>query len=70
MSASIPAVAVGALSVVIGAWKEAYTIVDRIGITLQRDPYTVKPLVEFYFRKRVGGDVCNYDAIKIGVIAV
>lgn len=70
MSASIPVVAVGAMAVVIADWKEAYTIIDRIGITLQRDPYTVKPLVEFYFRKRVGGDVCNYDAIKIGVIAV
>ena len=44
-------------------------IVDRLGITIQRDPYTAKPMVEFYTRKRVGGDVANYQAIKIGVIA-
>lgn len=68
MSASMPAVAANAMAVAIADWKEAYTIVDRLGITIQRDPYTVKPLVEFYVRKRVGGDVCNFDAIKIGTI--
>lgn len=69
MSTSMPAVAANALSVALGAFKEAYMIVDRLGITVQRDPYTAKPLVEMYFRKRVGGDVTNFDAIKIGVIA-
>ena len=69
MSTSMPAVAAGALSVALADWGEAYVIVDRLGITVQRDPYTVKPFVEFYTRKRVGGDLINYDAIKIGVIA-
>ena len=69
MSTTMPAVAAGALSVALADWKEAYTIVDRLGITIQRDPYTVKPLVEFYTRKRVGGDVTNFEAIKIGVIS-
>jgi len=45
-------------------------VVDRLGITIQRDPFTQKPMVEFYTRKRVGGDVVNFQAIKIGVIAV
>jgi HK97 family phage major capsid protein len=69
MSTSMPAVTANTLSVALGAFKEAYMIVDRLGITVQRDPYTDKPLVEMYFRKRVGGDVTNFDAIKIGVIA-
>ncbi len=70
MSTTMPQIAAGALSVVIADWAEAYMVVDRLGISIQRDPYTVKPMIEFYTRKRVGGDVINYQAIKIGVIAV
>ena len=69
MSTTMPQVAAGALSVAIADWREAYMIVDRLGITVQRDPFTVKPFIEFYTRKRVGGDVTNFQAIKIGTIA-
>jgi HK97 family phage major capsid protein len=70
MSVSMPQVAANALSVVLGDFSEAYQIVDRLGITVQRDPFTVKPLIEFYTRKRVGGDMVNGQALKIGVISV
>ena len=70
MSTSVPAVAANALSVVYADFRQAYTIVDRLGITIMRDPFSSKPLVEFYSRKRTGGGVVNWDAIKIGVIAV
>jgi len=70
MSVSMPQVAANALAVALGDFSEAYQIVDRLGITIQRDPYTVKPLIEFYTRKRVGGDMVNGQALKIGVIAV
>lgn len=56
--------------VALADWAEAYMVVDRLGITIQRDPFTVKPYIEFYTRKRVGGDVINYQAIKLGVMAV
>jgi len=69
MSTTMPTVAASALSVALADWAEAYTIVDRLGITIQRDPFTVKPYVEFYTRKRVGGDVTNYQAIKLGIIS-
>jgi HK97 family phage major capsid protein len=69
MATSMPVVGAGAYSVALADWKAAYMIVDRIGITLQRDPYTRKPFIEFYFRKRVGGDVINFQAIKLGVIS-
>jgi len=69
MSTTMPAVAANALSVALADWREAYMIVDRLGITVQRDPYTVKPFIEFYTRKRVGGDVSNFEAIKIGKIS-
>lgn len=45
-------------------FKLAYYIVDRLGMVLLKDPYTGKPNVRFYFRKRVGGDIVNFDAIK------
>jgi HK97 family phage major capsid protein len=68
MSTTMPVIAANALSVALADWKSAYTIVDRLGITVQRDPYTSKPFVEFYTRKRVGGDITNFHAIKIGTI--
>lgn len=70
MSTTMPVVAANALSVVLADWREAYMIVDRLGITVQRDPYTAKPFVEFYTRKRVGGDVIGFEAAKIGKISV
>jgi HK97 family phage major capsid protein len=63
--ADMPELANGSLSIVFANFKEAYTIVDRIGIRTLRDPYTQKPLVLFYTTKRVGGDVTNFDAIKL-----
>lgn len=66
MSPTMPAIAASSLSFALAEWTEAYMIVDRLGITIQRDPYTAKPLVELYTRKRVGGDVANFEAIKIG----
>lgn len=70
MSTTMPVVAAGALSVAIGDWAAGYMIVDRLGITVQRDPFTAVPYVIFYTRKRVGGDVINFQAIKLGVVAV
>ena len=55
----------GTLPVAIADWKAAYTIVDRKGITILRDPYTSKPHVLFYSVKRTGGDITNFEAIKI-----
>ena len=69
MAADMPAVAANSLAVALADWREAYLIVDRLGTTVQRDPYTAKPLVEFYFRRRLGGDIVNFQAIKIGKIA-
>ena len=52
-------------SIVFGNFKEGYQIVDRTGIRVLRDPYTSKPYVEFYTTRRVGGDVLNFEAIKV-----
>ena len=68
MSTSMPTIAANALAGALGDFREAYQIVDRQGITVQRDPYTKKPFVEFYTRRRVGGDVVNFQAIKLMMI--
>lgn len=68
-AADMSAVAANALAVAFGNFKAGYTIVDRLGISVLRDPYSAKPFVEFYSRKRVGGDVTNFEAIKIMKIA-
>jgi HK97 family phage major capsid protein len=48
-----------------GNFREGYTVVDRIGIRVLRDPYTDKRYVKFYTTKRVGGAVTNYQALKV-----
>jgi HK97 family phage major capsid protein len=61
----MPDPAASSLSIAVGDMREAYQIVDRLGIRTLRDPYSAKPYVEFYTTKRVGGDVVNFEAIKL-----
>jgi len=65
----MPNIAGGALPIAFGNFAQAYTIVDRQGTRVLRDPYSAKPFVEFYVTRRVGGDVVNFEAIKIMDIA-
>ena len=65
----MPVKAANSNSVVFGDFREGYTIADRIGIRLLRDPYTAKPFIKFYTTKRVGGAVTNYEALKIMKLA-
>lgn len=60
----MPALAANSLSLYFGDFREAYQIVDRLGVRTLRDPYSAKPFVEFYTIKRVGGGVVNFEAIK------
>lgn len=61
----MPAKAANSLSIAFGNFREAYTIVDRLGIRILRDPFTVKGYVKFYTTKRVGGGVVNFQAFKV-----
>lgn len=65
----MPAMAANALAVAYGDFRQFYTIVDRAGLFILRDPYTVKGKVKFYTKKRTGGDVTNYEAVKIGKVS-
>jgi HK97 family phage major capsid protein len=53
-----------ALAVAFGDFAQAYTIVDRLGIRILRDPFTDKPFIRFYTTKRVGGAAINFEAVK------
>ena len=61
----MPAKAANSLSIAFGNFKRGYTIVDRMGMRMLRDPYSNKPYVGFYTTKRVGGAVVNSQAIKV-----
>ena len=49
--------------IVFGNIAEAYTIVDKPGVSMIRDAITAKGFVIFYTTRRVGGDVVNPQAI-------
>ena len=61
---TVPAAASAAISLYFGDFRRGYTIVDRQGIDFLRDPYSSKPKVEFYFTRRVGGQVTLAEAIR------
>lgn len=60
----MPAKGTGSLSLAFGDFRQAYLIVDRMGIRTLRDPYTAKPWVLFYSTKRTGGGAQNTEAVK------
>lgn len=55
----------GNVPVAFGNFKRCYTILDRIGVRVLRDPYTNKPFVHFYTTKRVGSMLVDSNAIKL-----
>lgn len=60
----LPALTTGSLSLAFGDFRQAYKIVDRLGVRTLRDPYTAKPYIVFYSTKRTGGGAINYEAVK------
>lgn len=52
-------------SIAFGNFRVGYQIVDGRGLRVLRDPFTDKPYVKFYTTKWTGGDVVNFDAIKL-----
>ncbi len=66
----MPTVAAGNLVAAFGDMRQAYQIVDRIGIRVLRDPFTAKPFIKFYTTKRVGGGVKNFEALKLLKVSV
>ncbi|GBU17225.1 MULTISPECIES: phage major capsid protein [Methylobacterium] len=68
--AAMPDVAANALPIAFGDWQRGYLVVDRIGVQVLRDPYSQKPFVQFYSRKRVGGGVTDPTCLRLHKVAV
>jgi HK97 family phage major capsid protein len=64
-SEDMPDIATDSHSIAFGDFERGYLIVDRIGISVLRDPYSAKPYVLFYTTKRVGGGIQDFEAIKL-----
>lgn len=60
----MPAIAADSLSIAFGNFGNGYMIVDRLGLSVLRDPFSNNPYVTFHATRRVGGGVVDFDAIK------
>ena len=61
----MPQLESASLPIIFGDFNAGYTVLDRHGVKIAKDPYTDKPFIKFYAVKRVGGDVLNSKALKI-----
>jgi HK97 family phage major capsid protein len=62
---NMPTLAANSFSVAYGNFQRGYLIVNRTGTTLIRDNVTAKGTTKFNFRRRVGGGIYNFEAIKL-----
>lgn len=62
----MPDIAAGETPIIFGDFASAYRIVQRVGLQVLRDPYSVaaQGLVRFHARSRVGGRVVLGEAVK------
>jgi HK97 family phage major capsid protein len=68
----IPAVGANALAGIFGDIRRAYTVLDRVSMSITRDPYTMAStgLVRFWVRKRVNGQIVLPEAVRTLKISV
>jgi HK97 family phage major capsid protein len=64
---TMPTIAQNAFPILYGDLRRAYMIVDRIGISVQIDPYTqnTTDTIRFLARRRVGGQVIVPEAVAV-----
>jgi HK97 family phage major capsid protein len=61
----------GAKAIILGDFNRAYRIVNRVDMSILRDPYSLasKSMVRFHARMRVGGDVVQAEAARTITVA-
>lgn len=62
---NMPVIASNSYSIAYANFNRAYRIVDCKGVTLIRDNLTTKGTTKFNLRKRVGGGIKQFEAIKL-----
>lgn len=70
LAEDMPTLAADAVGILFGNFQQAYTIVDRTGITIQRDAVTKPGWNKYYCRRRVGGALTNPEAVKALVLGL
>jgi len=66
---NVPATTGDVCPIMFGNFSRAYQIVDRVGVSMLRDPYTHMGSVMFYTRKRTGSMVLDASALKIVAVS-
>jgi HK97 family phage major capsid protein len=66
---NIPTTTGAACPILFGNFPRAYQIIDRVGVSMLRDPYTNMGSVMFYTRKRTGSMVLDASALKVISVA-
>lgn len=66
----MPDIGANAYAIAFGDFHAGYTVAERPDLRILRDPFSAKPNVLFYASKRVGGDVTDFNAIKLLKFAV
>lgn len=67
--ASAPTTTGSEAPILFGDFSRAFQIIDRVGVSMIRDPYTVPGAVNFYTRKRVGSMILDASALKVVGVA-
>lgn len=62
---NMPVIAANSYSVAYGNFQRGYAIVNRTGTALIRDNITSKGKTKFNFRRRFGGGITQFEAIKL-----
>jgi HK97 family phage major capsid protein len=62
---NLAALGAGSISMAYGNFQRAYTIANRVGTSLIRDNITAKGKTKYNFRRRVGGGISNFEALKL-----
>lgn len=70
-AADMPSVAAGTKPVIFGDFRRGYMIVDRVSLSVLRDPFTqaTSGNVRYVARRRVGGQVVMAEALRIQVVS-
>lgn len=55
----------GTMPIMFGDFAAGYQVVDRVGVSMLRDPYSAHGAISFYTRKRVGSMLLNTEALKV-----
>ena len=62
---NMPTIAANSFSIAYGNFAQGYVVVNRSGTVVIRDNVTAKGKTKFNFRRRFGGGVQNFEAIKL-----